>query len=633
LTRYDPASILVIDDDPGICQTIGEVLELRGHAVQTATQARAALEVLTGRSIDAAILDLQLPDVSGLMLLKAIKTSSPTTEVIIVTGHATVTTAIQAINEAAFAYVTKPFDMDHLVAIIEKALAKQRVERALWERARTLETLLEATPVAIVALDTAGRVTTWSKAAERMFGWSEQEVVGRCAPINPDRDRGEPDQAVGRNLRGETTLSESQLQRKDGRLIDVLSSAAPIISAQGMVSGTIAVLVDVTERRQIEEQLRQAVKMEGIGRLAGGIAHDFNNLLTVIGGRCHLVMGQLPPEHPIRRDIKIIGEVGDRAASLTRQLLAFSRSQILEPKAFDLNEMVSDMKELLERLLREDVDLVLNLDPSIGQVIADRGQFEQVVLILAVNARDAMPEGGQFTLETHNVELGEAYVRKHLDALPGSYVVLSVCDSGTGMDAATRARIFEPFFTTKDVGKGRGLGLAAAYGILHQSHGHITVDSEPGQGTTFRVYVPRVDAGASALTATELGLPPRGTETVLLVEDEPSFRALTRELLEQSGYTVLESEDVQHALRISEQHRGMIHLLLTDVVMPRMNGRALARAVQDFRPDIKVLYMSGYTDNVIVHQGILDPGTPFLEKSFSPSKLARKVREVLDPPH
>ncbi len=629
---HDPASILVIDDDPGTCQTIGDVLELRGHVVQSATQARSALEVLTGRAIDAAILDLQLPDVSGLVLLKAIKTSSPTTEVIIVTGHATVTTAIQAINDAAFAYVTKPFEMDHLMAMIEKALAKRRVERALWERTRTLETLIDATPGAIVALDTAGRVVTWSKAAERMFGWSEREMLGRCVPFIPDRDRGEPDEAAVRILRGEAMLSESQRQRKDGTLIDVLSSAAPIINAQGQVAGSIAVLVDVTERRQLEEQLRQVVKMEGIGRLAGGIAHDFNNLLTVIGGRCHLVLGQLPAEHPIRRDIKIIGESGERAASLTRQLLAFSRSQILQPAVFDLNEMVSDMKTLLERLLREDVDLVLSLDPSIGQVIADRAQLEQVVLILAVNARDAMPEGGEFTLETRNVELDDAYVRQHVDARPGSYVVLSVCDSGTGMDAATRARIFEPFFTTKDVGKGRGLGLAAAYGILHQSHGHITVDSEPGKGTTFGIYLPRAGADASALAATESGAPPCGTETVLLVEDEPSFRALTRELLEQSGYTVLESEDVQHALRIAEQHEGTIHLLLTDVVMPRMNGRALARAVQEFRPDIRVLYMSGYTDNVIVHQGILDPGTPFLQKSFTPGKLARKVREVLDLP-
>ena len=627
----DRGSILVIDDDVGTCETISDVLERRGHSVQTATRARAALELLTERSVDAAILDLQLPDVSGLVLLRAIKTSSPTTEVIIITGHASVTTAIQAINGAAFAYVTKPFEMDNLMGTIEKALAKQRVDRTLRETTRTLETLIHGAPVPIVALDTAGRVTAWNKAAERMFGWRELEVLGQFMPIIPATKCAEFDETVVLNLRGEDTQRESQRQRKDGTLVDVLSATAPIMDTQGLVSGTMAVLVDVTERKQLEEQLRQAVKMEGIGRLAGGIAHDFNNLLTVVGGRCHLVLGQLPADHPIRRDIKIIAETGDRAASLTRQLLAFSQSQILQPAVLDVNEVISDMKSLLERLLREDVDLVMALDPAAGLVTADRSQLEQVVVILAVNARDAMPEGGQLTIETRREEVGEAYVRQHLDARPGSYVVLTASDSGTGMDAATLARIFEPFFTTKEVGKGRGLGLAAAYGIITQSHGHITVDSEPGQGTTFRIYLPRSEGGADVVGAADLGAPPRGTESILLVEDEPCFRAMTRELLEMLEYTVLEAEDVADALRIAERHAGTIHLLITDVVMPRMNGRTLARAIQDFRPHIKVLYMSGYTDNVIVHEGVLDPGTPFLQKGFTPGRLARKVREVLEP--
>jgi two-component system cell cycle sensor histidine kinase/response regulator CckA len=632
-TTHEPASILIVDDDPGTLQSIGDVLERRGHAVRTATQARAALELLTDRSVDAAILDLHLPDVSGLVLLQAIKTSAPATEVIIITDQASATTAIEAINSGAFGYVTKPFKMDHLMATIDKALAKQRAERALWERTRSLETLIDAAAVAIVALDAAGRVTTWSRAAERMFGWKEHEVLGHSVPTIPDARRAEFEQAAARNLQGEATLYESHRRRKDGTLIDVLSSTAPIIDAEGLVSGSLAVVIDITERKQLEEQLRQAMKMEGIARLAGGISHDFNNLMTVISVRCHLVLGQLPAGHPNRRDIKIIGDAGDRAASLTRQLLAFSRSQILDATVLDINDVISDMKALLEPVLREDVDLIMDLDPSTGQVTADRGQLEQIILILAINARDAMPEGGQFTIGTRNVELDDAYVRRHVDARPGPHVVLTVSDSGTGMDAATRARIFEPFFTTKDIGKGRGLGLAAAYGIIHQSHGHITVDSEPGQGTTFRIYLPRPEAGVTVEAAVEPSGLPRGTETVLLAEDEPSFRALARELLEMLGYTVLESEDVSDALRIAEGHAGTIHLLITDVVMPRMNGRTLAKAVQGFRPDIKVLYMSGYTDNVIIHEGILDPGTPFLQKSFTPSKLARKVREVLDPPH
>ena len=630
LTTHPPASILIVDDDPGTLQSIGDVLEHRGHAVQTATQARAALELLTDRAVDAAILDLHLPDVSGLVLLQAIKTSAPATEVIIITDQASATTAIEAINSGAFGYVTKPFKMDHLMATIDKALAKQRAERALWERTRSLETLIDAAAVAIVALDAAGRVTTWSKAAERMFGWKEHEVLGHLVPTIPDARRAEFDEAAARNLQGEATLYESHRRRKDGSLIDVLSSTAPIVDAEGLVSGTLAVIIDITERKQLEEQLRQAMKMEGIARLAGGISHDFNNLMTVISVRCHLVLGQLPADHPNRRDIKIIGDAGDRAASLTRQLLAFSRNQILDATVLDINDVISDMKALLEPVLREDVDLTMDLDPSTGQVTADRGQLEQIILILAINARDAMPEGGQFTIGTRNVELDDAYVQRHVDARPGPHVVLTVSDSGTGMDAATRARIFEPFFTTKDIGKGRGLGLAAAYGIIHQSHGHITVESEPGEGTTFRIYLPRPEGTATEVAAIEPGGLPRGTETVLLVEDEPSFRALARELLEMLGYSVLESEDVSDALRIAERHTGAIHLLITDVVMPRMNGRTLAKTVQGFRPDIKVLFMSGYTDNVIIHEGILDPGTPFLQKSFTPSKLARKVREVLD---
>ena len=628
----DRGSVLVIDDDVGTCQTIGDVLEMRGHSVLTATRARSALEILTGRSVDAAILDLQLPDASGLVLLQAIKTSSPTTEVIIITGHASVPTAIQAINGAAFAYVTKPFEMEDLLGTIEKALAKTRVDRALRETTRTLETLIQAAPVAIVALDTAGCVTAWNKAAERMFGWREPEVLGEFVPIIPATKRAEFDETVVLNLRGEDTLRETQRQRKDGTLIDVLSATSPITDTQGLVSGTMAALVDITERKQLEEQLRQAVKMEGIGCLAGGIAHNFNNLMTIIALRCHLVLGQLPTDHPIRRDIKTVSETGARAASLTQQLLAFSQSQILQPAVLDVNEVISHMKPLLERLLQEDVELITALDPAIGLATADRSQLEEVIVILAVNARDAMPDGGRLTIETRREEVAEASVRQHLDVRPGSYVVLTVSDNGTGMDAATLARVFEPFFTTKDVGKGRGLGLAAAYGIITQSHGHIMVDSEPGRGTTFQIYLPRSEAGADVGAAADLGAPPRGAESILLVEDEPCFRSLTRELLEMLGYTVLEAEDVPDALRIAERHAGTIHLLITDVVMPWMNGRTLARAIQDFRPHIKVLYMSGDTDNVIVHQGVLDPGTPFLQKGFTPDRLARKVREILAVP-
>jgi CheY-like chemotaxis protein len=372
--------------------------------------------------------------------------------------------------------------------------------------------------------------------------------------------------------------------------------------------------------------------MEGIGRLAGGIAHDFNNLLTVIGGRSYILLSQLPAGHPMRRDLLLIQQTGDRAAALTRQLLAFSRKQTLAPTVIDLNEIVSGMRTLLERVLGEDVNLIMDLDPSLVPVMADPGQLEQVVLNMAVNARDAMPNGGQLTLESRQVEVGPTNVRQQVELAPGPYEVLSISDTGVGMDAATVARIFEPFFTTKAVGKGTGLGLATAYGIIKQSGGHITVCSEPGKGTTFQIYLPRTESCESAPLAADETVARRGSEVVLLAEDDATLRALTRDILSSCGYMVLESQDVGDALRIAEQQDGNIHLLVTDVVMPHLSGRALADAVKGFRPDVTVLYMSGYTDDAIVHHGVLDPGIALLQKPFTPAALARKVREVLDRP-
>jgi two-component system cell cycle sensor histidine kinase/response regulator CckA len=518
------------------------------------------------------------------------------------------------------------------VAVARDITERRRVEETLRDTSQTLRTLIDVSVLAIVVLDRDERVTLWNNAAARLFGWSAQEVLDRPLPTVPEDKRAEFDEGRVRIRSGEDVVYETQRRRKDGSLVDVLKSSAALFSAQGELAGGMATLVDITERKQLEEQLRQAVKMEGIGRLAGGIAHDFNNLLTVIGGRSYILLSQLPADHPMRRDLLIIQQTCDRATALTRQLLAFSRKQVLAPAVIDLNKIVSGMRTLLERVLGEDVGLVLDLDPSLGHVTADPGQLEQVLLNMAVNARDAMPEGGQLTLETRHVDVDPTYARQKVELTPGPYEVLSISDTGVGMDAATVVRAFEPFFTTKAVGKGTGLGLATAYGIVKQSGGHITVSSEPGSGTTFRIYLPRTESSESAPVAVAEALARRGTEVVLLAEDEANLRALTREILASEGYTVLESQDVEDALRIAERQDGTIHLLLTDVVMPHMNGRALAEAVKRFRPDAKVLYMSGYTDNAIVHHGVLDPGTALLEKPFTPAALARKVREVLDRP-
>jgi signal transduction histidine kinase/ActR/RegA family two-component response regulator len=385
------------------------------------------------------------------------------------------------------------------------------------------------------------------------------------------------------------------------------------------------------ELSQTQDQLAQAGKMEAIGHLAGGVAHDFNNLLMVIMGRTELLLNDLEATDPKRSTAKVIEQTAQRAADLTRQLLAFSRKQVLNPAVLDLNAVVSKMGEMLRRLIGEDIALVTVLGSALGHVKTDPGQIEQIIMNLAVNARDAMPEGGRLTLETANVELDAAYTRKHVGARPGPHVMLALSDTGIGMDAQTQARIFEPFFTTKGPRKGTGLGLAMVYGIVKQSGGNIWVYSEPGKGATFKIYLPRIeDPIDGSQVGSSLPAPVHGVETILLVEDEDTVRDLTRDILEAHGYTVLEARHGAEALRISEQHAGTIDLMLTDVVMPEMGGREVAERLTVLRPATKVLFMSGYTDSAIVHHGLLDAGTAFLQKPFSATVLVRKVRATLD---
>jgi signal transduction histidine kinase len=420
----------------------------------------------------------------------------------------------------------------------------------------------------------------------------------------------------------------------DDRLVGVLAMfarrplAEGVLDALASVAGTIAVGVD---RKQLEEQLRQAQKMEAIGQLAGGVAHDFNNLLTIINGYSEVIQTQLPENSPVLELVREVAQAGKRAASLTRQLLAFSRKQVLEPKVLDLNLVVTDLEKMLRRLIGEDVALATVLEPALGRVKADPGQVEQILMNLVVNARDAMPQGGKLTIETANAELDASYTQTLPDVRPGPYVLLAVTDTGVGMDEATKAHIFEPFFTTKGPGRGTGLGLAVVYGIVKQSGGHIAVYSEPGRGTTFKVYLPRVEdvpaAGKSHFGVTRS---PAGTETILLAEDEDAVRALARHVLKMLGYTVLEAGHGKEALRLAEEHPGSIHLLVTDVVMPELGGQELAGRLSARRPEVRVLYLSGYTEDTVVRHGVLEPETAFLQKPFTPATLAQRVREVLD---
>jgi len=408
-----------------------------------------------------------------------------------------------------------------------------------------------------------------------------------------------------------------------------LSTKSPRFGPSGDLIGLIGVSLDITDSRKLEEQLRQTQKMEAIGTLSGGIAHDFNNLLTVIKGYTGLVLNATA-DAGMRALIARIDQAADRAAALTSQLLAYSRRQVLQPRVFNLNTLVLNLDKLLQPLIGEDITLKSVIEPNLGSIKADPGQIEQVIMNLVVNARDAMPKGGGLTLETANVNLDGDYARTHEGVRPGSYVMLAVSDTGSGMDASTRSHIFEPFFTTKGVGRGTGLGLSMAYGIVKQSGGSIEVYSEPSHGTTFKIYLPRVEQPVEALPGKSPDELIRGTETILLVEDDHQVRELARRILSSCGYTVLAAESAAAVIRHCESHTGPIHVLLTDVVMPGMGGREIAEQVKPRRPGIKVLYMSGYTTNAIVHHGVLDPGTHFLQKPFTPASLAAKVREVLN---
>jgi two-component system, cell cycle sensor histidine kinase and response regulator CckA len=645
-------------------------------------------------------------------------------------------------------------------SVIRDIRERKAMVEKLRETAATLNAIVDASPAAIIALASDGKVTLWNRAAERVFGYSAEDLLGhplpaRGAGLDEERNR------LMRTLLAGESFGPIELRRprKDGTMVDLSLSGAPLRDAQGAVVGVLgvllditghkraereqrllgeavaaslnevylfdsdtllfryvnrgalenlgytlaemqrmtpldikpevdrerfrklidplvngeakvqnfetahrradsslypvevhlqlfdhdgervflAIILDITERRRVqealrrsEEQLLQSRKMEGIGRLAGGVAHDFNNYLTVINGYCDMLLGRLPERDPIREQVSHIRQAGEQAARLTHQLLAFSRRQLLEPLVLNLNHVVADTQRMLGRLIGEDIELVTVLDPRLGPVTADPGQMSQVLINLLVNARDAMPDGGKIIIETANVELDDDYCARHSEVTPGSYVMLVVSDTGSGMTPETLQRIFEPFYTTKDRGEGTGLGLATVYGIVRQSGGWIWVYSEPGRGTTFKLYLPRtggVPQAAMEVHATGLA---RGTETVLVVEDQAEVRKLTASVLRDAGYQILEAADGEQALRHVESGSAHIHLLFTDVVMPGMTGRELALRVVARSPLTRVLYTSGYTANVIAHRGVLDEGVDYLPKPFTPNRLLGKIREILD---
>jgi PAS domain S-box-containing protein len=518
-----------------------------------------------------------------------------------------------------------------LTALLAQALRASR-ER-LQATHEDLERFVEAIPDVLYVVDTAGRLCLWNRRLEVVTGLGAAQLAGRrLAALVVEDTREVVTAALADGMERGRFEVEATLRGPDGALVPHHWTGAALRDTAGTVVGLTGVGRDVTERaraaeilRQRESELRQFQKFDAMGRLAGGVAHDFNNLLTVVMGRSQLVLSQLATADPLRPHLEMIEETAQRAAALTRQLLAFGRKQALEPRVLDLNAVVAGVVGMLERLIGEHLDLVTALDPALGAIRADQGQLEQVIVNLAVNARDAMPTAGRLTISTHNEDLDAARVSAHPGAAPGPYVVLTVRDTGAGMDAETRLRVFEPFFTTKEPGKGTGLGLATVYGIVKQHGGIITVDSEPGHGSTFIVYLPRVEAAVTAADVVPGAWSPTGgEETILLVEDEEDVRALAAEILRRQGYRVLTAPAGEAALRLAVSHGDPIHLLLTDVVMPGMNGPDLAALVTMMRPATRVLYMSGYAEETAGLEGAL------LRKPFGPDALARRVRRVLD---
>jgi hypothetical protein len=632
-----PISLLIVEDQDDDVTLLMRELRKGGFEpsfvrVDTEAGMRAALDE---RRWDLVISDYTMPEFDAPRALRTLQDSGHDLPFIVVSGSIGEDRAVSVLKDGASDFITKGM-LVRLVSAVERELrestsrrARREAEAELRASNQRIGALVNASPMAMVVVDRAGKVLLWNPTAVRIFGRSEAEALGRPLAVFPGE--AEREFALLRDgvWAGKSfNAIELYAVARNGAQILASVSLAPLRNAGGQVDSVLAIIEDITERRNLERQLFQAQKMDAIGKLAGGVAHDFNNLLTVINGRSHRILGKLQPEDPLWREADIIHQTGERAAKLVRQLLAFSRRQIGEPQVLDLNPIVSDMTKMLKTLVGEGIELVLLLDLDPKRIKANPAQLEQVVLNLVVNAADAMPHGGRLTIQTTTVRLGEEQMRGQLGNAPGTYVALIVTDTGRGMDAATQARIFEPFFSTKS--QGSGLGLATVYGIVKQGGGFVTVTSEVGKGASFRVCLPVCDEDESRTAGAGQPSPLGGSETVLVVEDEDDVRSLVAQVLEVYGYQVKSARNWVEAFGMVKRNEGRIHLLLTDVVMPQMSGREIAASLAPLCPGMKVLFMSGYTDSAIVQHGVLEAGIKFLQKPFSPDVLVRTVRDVLD---
>ena len=603
-------------------------------AVQHVRTKPAFAAALEGFAPHAILSDHNIPGFGGWEALEIAQRARPDVPFILVTGSLDEETAVRYLKGGAADYILK----DRLVRLgpaLLEALERARQREALRAQERLLRQIIDANPSLIFVKDWNGRFVLVNQATAHVYGTTVEALVGKT-----DGDFNRNMEEVAHFLRDDRAvmssgqpkiIAEEPVTNPAGETRWFQTIKVPLRSPAEGTATLLGVATEITERKRLEEQLLQSQKMEAVGQLAGGVAHDFNNILTAIVGYTDLLAAELGSNVRQLEDLEEIRKAARRAAALTRQLLAFSRKQVLEPRIIDVNAVVLNLDKMLRSLISENIELKTDLADNLGAARADPNQIEQVIMNLAINARDAMPDGGTVTIETGNVTLDDAYAAQHVSVIPGEYVMLAVSDTGCGMDEKTQSRIFEPFFTTKPAGRGTGLGLSTVYGIVKQTGGNIWLYSEPGKGTTFKIYLP-----AMAALPEDIGkvapaeAPRRGAGTVLVVEDDEQLRRLTHRALDAQGYTVLVADRGGTALDIARRHKGEIDLLLTDVIMPDTNGRKLAETIRAARPGMRVLYMSGYPDGAIASHGMLEPGVAYLAKPFTTEAITRKVREVLE---
>jgi len=638
LVAAPPITVLLVEDNVGDARLIVEALREAAagdFVLEQVQRLEPALERLKRTGVDVVLLDLGLSDSQGIETFQRTHLAAPGKPIVIISGLDDKQMALEAVRLGAQDYLVKGRIEGPLLAqAIRYAIERKRAEDALHASERRALTLFDAVDLIVLGLDSGGVVDYVNPFFLQLTGYTREDVLGQ-----PWIERFVPTahqagmsglflELYDRDLHAHY---QNPIVTKAGEERLIAWNNTVVRDREGRPSGTLSVGEDITEHRRLEEQYRQAQRMEAVGRLAGGVAHDFNNILTAILGYAELLLMELPPDSEHLADAAEIRTAAQRAAGLTRQLLAFSRQQVLQPTVLCVNDVLANVENMLCRLLGENVALRTALAPDAGNVRADAGQLEQVIVNLAVNARDAMSAGGKLTIETANAELSEDDAEANQPVVAGQYVMLAVTDTGVGISPENRLRIFEPFFTTKEQGKGTGLGLSTVYGIVKQSGGYIWVYSEPGKGATFKVYLPRVDAPVEPQTPPRpIQGTPAGTETILLAEDDEQLRKLVRGLLDRVGYQVLSAASAEDALAQARRYRGQIHLLLTDVVMPGEGGHQLASRLAQARPATRTLFMSGYTDAAIVDHGILERGHHYLQKPFTPAVLARRVRDVLD---